>query len=119
MPIADIVVLDTNDFASCWQYGTMADLPQASGDAPAIYVDENVLAGRILMISGYWTFPRPYRWVSHYAVGVDAGTELCPSTPAGDNPDQHIPPRLPKRRTGPSCCPVLHELLCKGTDYCL
>lgn len=73
-PINDTVVLDTNNLAACWQDAAMADLPQANGDAPAVYVDEGYLGspgGAIFVVGGYWPVPGPYRWVFRYDVVAD------------------------------------------------
>ncbi len=70
-PITDTVVLDTTDLASCWQDDLMADLPEANGDAPAVYVDENYIGGGIFVVGGYWPVPGPYRWVFRYDTAGD------------------------------------------------
>jgi subtilisin family serine protease len=70
-PINDTVVYDTTAPGSCWQDGLMADLPQANGDAPAVYVDENYIGGGIFMIGGLWPAPGPDRWVFRYDVAGD------------------------------------------------
>jgi hypothetical protein len=71
VPITDTLVLDTQNLASCWQDDAMADLPQANGDAAAVYVGENYLGGGIFMIGGYWPPPGPYRWVFRYDLAGD------------------------------------------------
>ncbi len=70
-PINDTVVFDTANPAACWQDGLMADLPQANGDAPAVFVDENYIGGGIFVVGGYWPAPGPYRWVYRYDVEGD------------------------------------------------
>ena len=64
VPINDTVVLQTADPESCWLDGKMADLPEAVGDAPAVYIGENVLHSSILVIGGIWPVPGPqvYRY---------------------------------------------------------
>lgn len=74
VPIADTLVLDTNNLAACWQDGAMADLPTGNGDAQAIYVPDGYLggsAGGIFMVGGYWPTPGPYRWVFRYDMATD------------------------------------------------
>ena len=58
-PINDTVVYDTANPGACWQDDLMADLPQANGDAPAVYVDENYIGGGIFMVGGFWPVPGP------------------------------------------------------------
>lgn len=70
-PINDTAVLDTADMPSCWQDGMMADLPQANGDAPTAFVDENYIGGGIFMVGGFWPSPGPNRWVFRYDVATD------------------------------------------------
>ena len=71
VPISDTVVYDTANPGSCWQDGLMADLPQADGDAPAVYVDENYIGGGIFLVGGVWPAPGPDRWVFRYDVAGD------------------------------------------------
>ncbi len=70
-PINDTVVYDTANPGACWQDDLMADLPQANGDAPAVYVDENYIGGGIFMVGGFWPSPGPNRWVFRYDVAGD------------------------------------------------
>jgi subtilisin family serine protease len=72
-PIADTVVLDTADMASCWQDDLMADLPSANGDATAAYVNDpgTYLDGGIYVVGGMWPSPGPYRWVFRYDLATD------------------------------------------------
>jgi subtilisin family serine protease len=70
-PINDTVVYDTANPGSCWQDGLMADLPQANGDAPAVYVGENYIGGGIFVVGGFWPAPGPNRWVFRYDVAGD------------------------------------------------
>jgi len=72
-PINDTIVLDTDNLGACWQDGLMADLPQANGDAPAVYVpdSEGFLGGGIYVIGGFWPSPGPYRWVFRYDMATD------------------------------------------------
>ncbi len=70
-PINDTVVYDTANPGACWQDNLMADLPQANGDAPAVYVDENYIGGGIFVVGGFWPAPGPNRWVFRYDVAGD------------------------------------------------
>jgi hypothetical protein len=73
VPLADTLVLDTQNLALCWQDGVVADLPEGfeNGDAPAVYVDEGYLAGGIYVIGGVWPQPGPYNWVFRYDLAAD------------------------------------------------
>ena len=71
VPLDDTLVLDTTNLPACWQDPAMADLPQANGDAPAVYVDSGFLGGGIFVIGGFWPSPGPYRWVFRYDIATD------------------------------------------------
>jgi PKD repeat protein len=74
IPINDTVVLDIDNQAAGWQDAAMADLPQANGDAPAVYVNEGYLGGddgAIFVVGGFWPSPGPYRWVFRYDIASD------------------------------------------------
>ncbi len=90
-PISQTVVLDTNNLPACWQDGLMADMPQANGDAPAVYVDDpgTYLDGGIYVVGGYWPSPGPYRWVFRYDLATDTWEEF---------PDLAIPDPATGRR---------------------
>ncbi len=78
-PTTDTLVLDPYNLAAGWQDGLMADLPEANGDAPAVYVDEGYLggeAGGIFVAGGYWPDPGPYRWVFRYDLAGDVWEEF-------------------------------------------
>ena len=84
-PINDTVVYDTANPGACWQDDLMADLPQANGDAPAVYVDENYIGGGIFVVGGFWPAPGPNRWVFRYDVAGDfweSFPDLVVPTPA-------------------------------------
>jgi PKD repeat protein len=76
IPLNDTVVFDTANPSACWQDGLMADLPEANGDAAAVYVDEGYLGGGVYVVGGYWPPPGPYRWVFRYDVATDTWEEF-------------------------------------------
>jgi subtilisin family serine protease len=102
-PITDTVRLDLTDLASGWQDAAVADMPEANGDAPGVYVDEGLLGGAgggIFVIGGYWPVPGPYRWVFRYDIATDTWESfpnLAIPTPATGRRNQaavyvHTPP---------------------------
>jgi PKD repeat protein len=71
VPIDDTLVLDVSAGTPAWNDAAVADMPQANGDAPAVYVNQGYLGGAgggIFVIGGYWPSPGPYRWVFRYDV---------------------------------------------------
>ena len=72
MPLAQTLVLDTNNLAACWQDALMPDLPSAIDNAPAVYVshdeDANLggAGGAIFVIGGHEPPPGPSRLVFRY-----------------------------------------------------
>ena len=73
-PINDTLVLDVTNPGAGWLDAPVADMPQANGDAPAVYVNEGYLGGAnggIFVIGGYWPSPGPYRWVFRYDIATD------------------------------------------------
>ncbi len=69
IPITDTVALQTAIGVECWRDDKMADLPEAVGDAPAVYIGENALQGSILVMGGNW--PVPVNRVLRYRIADD------------------------------------------------
>ncbi len=106
VPLTDTVVLDIDNLAACWQDDLMADLPQANGDAPAVYVDEGYLGGGIYVIGGYWPQPGPYRWVFRYDLATDTWEDFpqltvpSPSTGRRNQAAVYVPASAQTSPTG-------------------
>lgn len=102
VPQVKTYVLDTNNMAACWQDAAMADLPEAVGDAPAVFVPAGTYMGgsdgAIFTVGGVWPTPGPYRFVWRYDMGTDTWEEfpeLAIPTPATGRRNQaavFVPP---------------------------
>ncbi len=79
VPLDDTLVLDVSS-GGCWDDAAMPDLPQANGDAPAVYVAPDQMlgdpGGAIYVIGGYWPSPGPYSWVFRYDIASGSWEEF-------------------------------------------